>query len=64
VACVFQAAVEGTLLEDGHEALKGSLIDVLFTYGVVACNKLADLFVLNELAQMGLKCELSYREIG
>jgi hypothetical protein len=31
---------------------------------IILRNKLADLFVLNELAEMGLKCELSYRQAG
>ncbi len=68
MARIFEAAVEWSLLEDSHQVLEGAFVDVFFTYGVVALiilrNKLADLFVLNELAEMGLKCELSYRQAG
>lgn len=66
MARIFKAAVEWSLLEDSHEVLEGSFVDVFFTYGVmtkiILRNKLADLFILDELAEMGLKCELSYTQ--
>ena len=66
MAGVFEAAVEWSLLEDSHQVLEGTFVDVFFTYCVVTLtilrNKLADLFVLDELTEMGLKCELSYRQ--